>query len=159
MLATIFENDVNLPVVLVTIHVLSAIMLLGPSTAFGILGKRASDPTKGGHKMLEAMLDIEHKMVLPGSAIQLITGVWLIAELDLDKDLFANGWLWTSIVAFAVILFLSIVIDTPAVRRIVAAGNANRAPDQKDLKIAKGLGPVFGILFLYIAAMMVMKPF
>jgi uncharacterized membrane protein len=159
MLGVVYENSIDLNLILVLIHVVSAITLLGPSTAFGILGKRAADPATGGHKMLEALLDIEHKMVLPGSAIQFITGVWLIVRLDLDKDLFANGWLWTSILAFALILVLSIGFDTPAVRRIVAAGNAGRAPDEKDLKLAKTLGPVFGILFMFIIVMMVLKPF
>lgn len=159
MLGATVIQDVNLTAVLIAIHVLSAINLLGPSTAFAILGKRASDPAKGGHKMLEALLEIEHKLVLPGSAVQLITGVWLMVRLDLDQDLFSNGWLWTSIVAFAAILILSIGFDTPAIRRIVADANAGKAPNPKDLKLAQVLGPVFGVLFLYIGAMMVLKPF
>lgn len=159
MLAEVLENEINLTVVLVTIHVLSAINLLGPSVAFAILGKRASDPEKGGHKNLEALLEIEDKLVLPGSAVQLITGVWLIVRLDLDADFFANGWLWTSIIAFAAIVTLSIGVDTPAVRRIVKAANAGSMPAEKDLKVAKALGPVFGILFLFIGIMMMAKPF
>jgi hypothetical protein len=80
-------------------------------------------------------------------------------RLDLDKDFFANGWLWASILMFAVILILSLGVDTPAIRRIVTAANGGQMPNPKDLKIAKGLGPVFGILFLAIGALMVMKPF
>ena len=159
MLAAVFEQDVTLTAVLVTIHVLSAINMLGPSAAFGILGSRASDPAKGGHKNLEALLDIEHKMVLPGAAIQIITGVLLIFRLHLNEDFIANGWLWSSILMFATILILSLGVDTPAIRRIVKAANAGQMPDAKDLKIAKGLGPVFGILFITIGAFMMLKPF
>lgn len=159
MLAVVVEQDVTLNVILVTLHVLSAINLLGPSTAFAILGKRASDPAKGGHKMLEAMLEIEHKLVLPGSAVQFITGLWLIVRLDLDKDFFANGWLWSSILMFVIILILSIGFDTPAIKRIVTAANVGQMPAEKDLKLVKGLGPVFGILFLAIGTLMMMKPF
>lgn len=157
MVAT--SHGIDYPLILVTIHIVSAILLLGPTTAFSILGKRSASPSTGGWQMLDAMLDIEHKLVLPGSVIQLVTGVLLITELDLDKDLFANGWLWTSILAFVTILVLSLAVDLPAVKRIVTAGKANQAPDMKDVKTVKGLGPVFGILFLYIVLMMILKPF
>lgn len=149
----------NLTLWLVTIHVLSAIMLLGPSSAFGVLGKRAASPETGGHKMLEALLEIEHKMVIPGSIIQLITGIWLIARLGYDQDFFSHGWLWVSILMFLTILTLSVFVDTPAIRRTVVAANAGQAPDPKDISLAKKLGPVFGILFIAIAFLMMTKPF
>ena len=149
----------NLTTWLVAIHVLSAINLLGPTAAFGILGSRASDPATGGHKNLEALIAIENKLVYPGVAIQTITGVWLIARLGLHEDFFAHGWLWVSILMFAVIVLLSAFVDMPAIHRIVKTANAGQAPDPKDIKLSKGLGPFFGVLFLAIGFLMVTKPF
>lgn len=152
-------ESLNLTLWLVVIHVASAILLIAPSGAFAVLGKRASDPAKGGFHMLEAMLEIEHKYVLPGSVVQLVTGLWLMVRLDLDQNLFDHLWLVISLVLFIALLGLSTAVDIPAIKRIVAAAKAGNAPDPKDIKVSMVLGPIFGIMFVIITFLMMIKPF
>lgn len=144
---------------LVTIHVLNALLMLAPSGAFAVLGKRAASPETGGHKMLEAILEIERKMVYPGAVIQLVSGAWLIERLGYADNFSSYGWLLVSIILFLALLGLSTAIDTPAIKRIVVAANAGQAPDPKDIKTSKTLGPILGILFAVIGFLMMAKPF
>jgi hypothetical protein len=145
--------------VLLVIHVLSAVMLIGPAGAFEVLGKKASElGPNGGTEFLRAMLEIERKFVIPGAIISGITGVWMMVEVNLDKVLFDNTWLWTSILAYLIIMGLATGVDTPAIKRIVAASDAGQQPAEKDIKLTKTLGPILGLLTAFIVVMMVWKP-
>lgn len=145
--------------VLLVLHVLSAVMLIGPAGAFEVLGKRAGElGANGGVHFLKAMLEIERRFVLPGAILSLITGVWMMVDAGLDRKLFDNTWLWTSIVAYVAIMGLSTGADIPAIKRIVAAMDAGSPPPEKDLKLTKTLGPIFGLLTAFIVIMMVWKP-
>lgn len=144
---------------LAVIHVLSALILLAPSGAFAVLGKRSASPETGGFHMLEALLEIEKKYVLPGAVVQLLTGAWLMYKLGYDRNLGEHLWLSLSIVLFLALLGLATAVDMPAIRRIVAAARAGTAPAAKDVKISKTLGPILGLLFIIIAFLMSAKPF
>lgn len=144
---------------LLVIHVLSAVLLIGPAGAFEVLGKKAGAlGPNGGTEFLKAMVEIERKYVIPGAIISGITGVWMMAEANLDRVLFDNPWLWTSILAYLIIFGLATAVDTPAIKRIITASEAGQQPEPKDIRLTKALGPILGSLTAFIVVMMVWKP-
>lgn len=153
------EAPMKLFTVLLVLHVLSAVMLIGPAGAFEVLGKKAGElGPNGGVHFLKAMLEIQKKFVYPGAILSLVTGVWMMADTGLDRKLVDNTWLWTSLVAYVAIMGLSTAVDTPAIKRIVAALDGGNAPDDKDIALTKKIGPILGLLTAFIVVMMVWKP-
>ncbi len=150
--------------ILLVIHVLGAIAGIGPTFAFSIIGPKAGQAgPAGGALLLQTMLDIEKKIVTPVALFtQPLSGILLIFEVGYHNDFFSQVWLWVSIILFATILYLSFLVDIPAIHRIVTwSGSAQGPPPpevQKDIALAGKLGPVFGIMTVTIVILMVWKP-
>lgn len=148
-------------IALFVIHIGGAIVGIGPTFAFGILGKYAAAP---GYAlpMLEAMLDIQKKIVTPVALFtQPISGALLIFRTGRDANFFSFTWLWVSILLYAVVLYLSYLSSAPRLRTIVAMLK-DGAPDPPELQrlisIETKLGPIFGIMTIAIIVLMIWKP-
>lgn len=145
--------------VLLVLHVLSAVLLIGPAGAFEVLGKKAGElGPAGGVHFLKATLEINKKFVIPGAILSLVTGIWMMGGRNLDRVLFDNTWLWTSILAYVVLLGVATGMQTPAIKRIIAAMEAGQGPPAKDIAFTKTVGPLLGLLTAFIVVMMVWKP-
>ncbi|MHB8513020.1 MAG: DUF2269 family protein [Actinomycetota bacterium] len=149
--------------ILIVLHVVGAVAGLGPSFAFGVLGPLSAK--LGGPQglgILEGMHAMESKIVLPTAlTLQPITGVLMIFHFHFAKRFFHNTWLLASLGAYVIILVLAIGVNNPAIARMISlakGGKADTPEFQSSAKTAKTLGPVFGILLLFIVVMMVWRP-
>jgi hypothetical protein len=151
--------------ILFVIHILGAIAGIGPTFAFGIIGPNAGKAGPvGGAALLNTLLDIEKKIVTPVVLFtQPLSGVLLIFKIGYNHDFFSHYWLWIAILLFATILYLSYLVDTPAIHRVVKwmeSGPTGPPPAEvkKDIDLAAKLGPLFGIMTVTIIILMVWKP-
>lgn len=149
--------------ILMVVHILGAVVGIGPTFAFSILGPAAGKAGReGALALLEGMLQIERKLVTPVALVtQPLSGALLIFETGRNNGFFQREWLVVSIVLYATILFLSYIVDTPAIRRVVAGirDGATDTPEfQRSLKLTQRLGPLFGIMAVTIVILMVWRP-
>ena len=151
--------------ILLVIHVLGAIAGIGPTFAFAIIGPNAGRAgPSGGAVLLSTLLDIEKKIVTPVVLFtQPLTGALMIFKVGYDDGFFGRTWLWLSIVLYLIILYLSFIVDQPAIHRVVkwmqSEPQGPPPPEvQKDIGTANKLGPILTILTVGIAIMMVWKP-
>jgi uncharacterized membrane protein len=147
--------------ILFVVHIGGAILGLGPTGAFSVMGKMAATPGYG-LALIDAMVSIESKIVTPVALItQPVSGVLLIAKTGRDKDFFGHTWLWVAILLYAIILGLSYFSSLPRLKRMVAmmkAGDTGSPELQKLIGIENKIGPVFGVLFVIIIVLMIWKP-
>ncbi|HEX9697555.1 MAG TPA: DUF2269 family protein [Actinomycetota bacterium] len=148
--------------ILLVIHIVGAIAGIGPTFAFSVLGKIA---TQGGDRTLfamEAMKEINLKIVTPVAAItQPVTGALLIFKTGRDANFFKHEWLVMGIVFYLILMVLSYGPEWKRQNRMIDALKAGRGGSDeflKDMRAAKAMGPVFGVLTLAIAVLMVWKP-
>lgn len=151
--------------ILLVIHVVGAIAGIGPTFAFGIIGPNAGKAgPSGGAVLLSTLLDIEKKIVTPVALFtQPLTGALLIFETGFNDGFFGREWLWIAILLFATIVYLSYLVDQPAIHRTVKWMQSDpQGPPppeiQKDISTAQRLGPLFAIMTVIIAILMVWKP-
>ncbi len=149
--------------ILLVVHVLGAIAGLGPTFTFAVLGPMAGKARPGGGlAILEAMDTIVWKIVTPVALVaQPLTGVLLIFETDRDNNFFQQEWLVVSIVAYAIILYLSYFQSNPALRKMISMAKAGRAGTPEFGALAKRSavrGPIMTMLLALIIVLMVWKP-
>lgn len=150
--------------ILIVVHVIGAVVGIGSTYAFSILGPNVGKAgPNGGAAILASMIEIEKKIVSPVTLFtQPLTGVLIIFETGRNQDFFSHTWLWVAILIYAVIMVLSYGIDLPAMHRTLAWMKAASGPPtpevEKDIKTANTLGPIMGILGVIIVILMVWKP-
>lgn len=148
--------------ILLVVHVGGAIIGIGPTYAFAVMGNAAAQGGPGALAVLETMVKINKVLVTPVAAFtQPVSGVLLIFESGYNKVFWDQEWLYTSIVALAVILFIAFVIDNPIVAKIVElmrAGQAGTPEFQQLVKKTSRNGPIMGALGTLIIFLMVWKP-
>ncbi len=145
------------------IHIAGAIIGLGPTMAFGVMG--ALSGKLGGQQALgivEAMIQVERKLVTPVATVtQPVTGVLMIFLTGRDENFFSHEWLWVSILAFSIILIIAYGIDNPMIARMVTAMKEGRTETPEFAvmnKKASRNGAIMGTLFILIIVLMVLKP-
>jgi uncharacterized membrane protein len=149
--------------ILLVLHILGAVVGIGSTYAFSILGPNAGKASpEGAMTLLMSMMDIEKKIVTPVVLFtQPLTGVLLIFESGRNHNFFSHTWLWVALLLYAFIIYGSYLINTPATHRMVdamKAGTAGTPEFLKDLKKTQTLGPIFGVLGVIIVVLMVWKP-
>jgi hypothetical protein len=151
--------------VLIGIHVAGAIIGLGPTFAFPILGAMGKKATpEGGLTLLETSLALEDKLVNPILlTVQPLSGALLIWNRGLNNDFFSGHRLWLiiAIVAFIAATAIALGIVDPTLRKMIALGRAGKGDTPEfGALAAKGdrFGPILGILAVIIIVMMVWKP-
>lgn len=151
--------------VLLLLHVAGAIIGLGPTFAFSIIGPsipKAGSP-QGSMALMKIMLAIEEKLVVPVLVvIQLGSGVLLIFNRGLDKDFFSSHkiWLIAGILIYVAALGIATGVNAPAMKRMIAKGEKGEM-DEEFGRLAKKmqmLGPVLTLLAVAIIVLMVLKP-
>jgi hypothetical protein len=148
--------------ILFIVHIGGAILGLGPTGVFGVLGAAAGNSGReGALALLEASHAIEAKVVTPVALVtQPLTGVLLIFKTGRNHEFFAHTWLWIAILLYATILVLAYGVSNPNYRKMIAMlKGGDRTPEfERILLKEKKLGPVFGILFVTIIVLMIWKP-
>jgi uncharacterized membrane protein len=150
---------------LLTLHVMGAIVGLGPTFAFPILaamGKKATP--EGGLTLLESTLGLEKKLINPIlMTVQPITGVLLIWNRGLNVNFFSgkNLWLIVGILAYVAATVIALRIFDPALEKMIKLGRAGQGDTPEfgvlGAKLDK-IGPVLGVLAVIIMVMMIWKP-
>lgn len=151
--------------VLLVLHVAGAVIGLGPTFTFAILGPLAgkSGP-QGGLAILEGMHKIERGLVLPILlTVQLLTGIGLIFNRGLNEGFFdsRNTWLTTSLGFYAAAILLAIFKATPAIAKMIELGKAGKGGTPEFVKYAgvnQKVGPILTLLSVAIIVLMVWKP-
>jgi uncharacterized membrane protein len=151
--------------VLISLHVAGAIIGLGPTFAFGILGAMGKKATpEGGLALLEATLALENKLVNPILlTVQPATGALMIWNRGFNNDFFSGhrAWLMVGIIAYVVATIIALGIMDPTIHKMIvmARGGEGGTPAFGVLAArADRFGPILGILAVIIIVTMVWKP-
>ena len=148
--------------VLLALHVLGAIVGLGPTFTFGVIGSMMPNAGASAVSLMEAMAKIEKVLVNPVALfLQPVTGVLLIVESARHRSFFQREWLVAAIALYVVILIISYGRTTPGLHRMIAMAKEGKAqtPEFGALaKVQQTLGPVMGMSLLVIIVLMVWKP-
>jgi uncharacterized membrane protein len=148
---------------LLVLHVMGAIIGIGPAFAFGIIGSKAEKASPEARlALIDTMHSIEKGMLSPTVRfVQWTTGVGLIFNRGLNHNFFSSSqrWLTTSIVIYAILMILGEAVYAPNTRRLHKAATAgDSAVVERELALAKKLGPIAPLLTVIIIVLMVWKP-
>jgi hypothetical protein len=152
--------------VLLTIHVFGAIIGLGPSFAFSIIGPAIGkqESPAASLALMEIMEKIERGLILPILLIiQLGSGIALIFNRGLNHNFFSahRAWLVAGIGVYIVAMAISLGINTPAMGRMIKmakSGQAGTPEFGRLVKVTQSFGPILTVLALAIMLLMVWKP-
>lgn len=165
MLATFVGNQTWFTILLV-IHVFGAIMGLGPSFAFSIIGPAIGkqETPQASMALMEIMEKIERGLVLPILlVIQLGSGILLIFNRGLNHGFFSGhrAWLVAGIGVYIVAMAISLGINMPNLAKMIhmaKSGQAGTPEFGKRVKTSQMFGPILTVLALAIMLLMVWKP-
>lgn len=148
---------------LLLVHVGGAIIGFGPTFAFAVLGPTAKkNPGPGGLAIMEGMLAITNRLVLPVAiVIQPLTGVLLIFEAGYSSTFWSQDWLVGSIVLYAVAFYVSVLVQRPSLDSMIAFAKEGQAQSESFQSLAKRtatMGPILALLLVAIIIMMMLKP-
>ena len=148
---------------LIVLHVLSAIVGIGSTFTFGVIGAvQARVQGPGALALLEANEAIEKRLVYPFALGLLpLTGTLMIFSRGWSADFWSHTWLWLGIVLYVAAAGLATGVLAPGVRKLIALGKEGQAgtPEFKQLvDTQKRLGPLTSILAVAIVVLMVWKP-
>lgn len=146
---------------LVFLHVLGAIVALGPAFAFPIMGSMAA--REPAHANFATRLNhlIEDRIVAPVVLLTGVTGVGLIWYRSIPVFDAAYRWLLVSIVVYVAALAFSLLVQRPTVMRVIALTGGSQGPGS-ELAATVGRvsrnGMILTVLTLAIVYLMVVKP-
>ena len=148
--------------ILLLIHVGGAIIGFGPSFTFALLGPMAAKAgPNGGVTLLEAMVAIEKRLILPVAMVtQPLSGLALIFVAGYSTAFFSHTWLWVALLLYAAGFYLAILVQTPRIEKMIHLAKAGPpTPEFGALgKNTAQLGPVITVILTAIIVLMVTKP-
>jgi len=150
--------------ILISIHIIGAIVGIGPAFTFGIIGAVTEKAPDGAVlSLLLATRRIERWLLVPVVRYtQWTTGVLLIFNRGLNRGFFAwrHAWLITAILLYIVLVLLGEFIFGPALKKSFELAEQGRPKAEIDAiaaRLAK-IGPIFPLATLTIAILMIWKP-
>jgi uncharacterized membrane protein len=150
---------------LLLLHVAGAIIGLGPTVTFGIIGRMAEEPgvaQPGRLALYDLLASVNRLLVYPVAfLLQPITGILLIFETGRNRNFFSHEWLWIAILLYAVILLLAATVDRSSFRRaytLLREGRHDTPAYRQAVRPGTVTGPIEGVLLLVIIFLMVWKP-
>jgi uncharacterized membrane protein len=151
--------------VLLVLHVMGAIMGLGPTFGFAIIGPAIGkqEHPAGSLALLRVMHAIEQRMVLPIlGVVQLVSGIGLIYNRGLNHHFFSSerAWLVAGIGLYIVALGLAMGVDVPSMGKLIHKAEAGQIDEEfgRLQKKVQMLGPVLTVLAVAIMVLMIWKP-
>lgn len=148
--------------ILLLVHIGGAIIGIGPTFAFAILGKTAAEGGEVALHAVESITRIGNALVRPVALVtQPLSGALLIFEVGYNKVFWSQEWLYTSIILYAAILVVAYIIDNPIVARILVLMKGGRTDGPEFAALVKRTsfnGAFMGIATTIIIFLMVWKP-
>lgn len=146
---------------LVFLHVLGAIVAVGPAFAFPLFGSMAA--REPAHANFATRLNhlIEDRIVAPIVLLTGVTGVALIWYRGIPLLDGAYRWLLVSIVVYAVAMTVSLFVQRPTLLRVIELTGGPAAPGPELAATVRRVGRngiVLTVLTLAIIYLMVVKP-
>ncbi len=138
------------------LHVLIAIVALGTSAGLGIVLEFYGDHPAHGAFVLRAIARMVAFFVLPGYALMLATGLWMV---DLSWPM-TTGWIRAALVLWVVgivVLAISLAVLRKQIRLFDAEGPASASYRRVSL-LGRALGAGVGLVVVVILYLMVFKP-
>jgi uncharacterized membrane protein len=147
---------------LLSVHILCAIVGLGPTFAFAFLGIISQKNPGSARAIQQAVLLISTRLVIPLALILGLSGVFLITNQHIKLD--KNPWLGAGIILYLLVLGAALFYQVPNERKIIAllpeaGGPPSDPPTLK--KLVNGqrvVGTAMGVAVLVIVVLMVWKP-
>jgi len=150
--------------VLISIHIIGAIVGIGPAFAFGVIGGVSAKAGEGATlALLQVTRNIERFMLAPTVRfLQWGSGVLLIYNRGLNNGFFSwrRGWLIASILLYVALMVVGETVSEPTVKKMLALAEKG-APKSEILAVEaplRKLGPFFPLATLIIAVLMIWKP-
>ncbi|MDR7240607.1 DUF2269 family protein [Neobacillus drentensis] len=145
--------------ILVTLHIFSAILGMGPGFILTTVVKSGKNMTELRHSYR-----IRHKLhifVMVGGTLLLITGVSMGI---INPSLFRMGWYITSLVLFLAALAIGPLVLSPRskpVKELLESHKSEEIPEEywKLSRILFRFENLENVIFLIIIALMTLKPF
>ena len=150
--------------VLITIHILGAIVGIGPAFAFGVIASVSAKAGEGATlALLQVSRGIERFLLVPVVRYtQWITGVLLIFNRGLNVGFFSwrRAWLITAIILYIIIFTLGEAFNGPIVKKMIALAEAGAPKSEIDATgaILNRIGPIYPLFTIAIAVLMILKP-
>jgi uncharacterized membrane protein len=145
--------------ILVTVHVFSAILGMGPGFIMIHVVSKAKTMTELKHAY--AIRNSLHIFVMIGGTLLLVTGVWMGF---INPYWFKQGWYVTSLALFLIALTFGPLLLSPKSKPIKAFLNSYEGEEipEEYYAMAKKLFTVERLentIFLIVIALMILKPF
>jgi uncharacterized membrane protein len=145
---------------LLSVHILAAIIGLGPTFSFAFLGILSERQPAAARALQEAILMISTRLVIPLVVILGLSGILLISNTHVDLS--KNPWLGAGIILYVLVLAASIFYQVPTQKKILALVGPTGGMDQPQVrKLANGqrtVGIAMGLAVVVTAVLMVWKP-
>jgi hypothetical protein len=145
---------------LLSVHILAAIIGLGPTFSFAFLGIMSEKQPAAARALQEAILVISTRLVIPLVVILGLSGILLIGNTHVDLS--KNPWLGAGIILYVLVLAASIFYQVPTQKKILALVGPTGGMDQPQVrKLANGqrtVGIATGLAVVVTAVLMVWKP-
>jgi hypothetical protein len=145
---------------LLSVHILAAIIGLGPTFSFAFLGIMSEKQPAAARALQETILLISTRLVIPLVVILGLSGVLLIGNTH--DNLSKNPWLGAGIVLYVLVLATAIFYQVPTQKKILALLRPTGGMDQPEVrKLGNGqraVGIAMGLAVVVTAVLMVWKP-
>jgi uncharacterized membrane protein len=148
---------------LLIVHIISAIVGIGATFTFGVLGAlsgRIGGP--GALALLEGNLAIERFLVRPFALFLLpLSGALMIFKRGWSTNFFGHTWLWIAIILYVIAAGVATGILTPGVKKLIELGKGGRAETPEFTRLVsmqQRLGPALDVIAITIVVLMVWKP-
>jgi len=150
--------------VLITIHILGAIVGIGPAFAFGIVAMVGQKAPEGAMlSILQVSRGIERFLLVPVVRYtQWTSGVLMIFNRGLNRGFFAwrHAWLIAAILLYITLFTLGEVFNGPILKKQLALAESGAPKAQIDEigAILTKIGPLYPLFTVAIAVLMILKP-
>jgi len=150
--------------VLITIHILGAIVGIGPAFALGMVASVSAKASEGATlALLQVSHRIERFLLVPVVRYtQWTTGVLLIFNRGLNVGFFSwrRAWLIVSIILYIVMFTLGEAVNGPVIKKMIALAESGAPKSEVDAAgaILNKIGPIYPLFTIAIAVLMILKP-
>lgn len=144
--------------VLKFVHVVAVVLALGANVTYAFWLSRARHDRDRILFAIEGVRRLDRRLANPSYVVVLITGVWMVLA---GMYSFETGWIAVSIVLYVVVAIMGITLFAPAIRRQVAAAEADPAGAEYAAAARRTtlLAAITVATVLVIVFLMVTKPF
>jgi uncharacterized membrane protein len=149
---------------LLLLHVLAAIVAIGPNFAYSTIRAMGRNEPQHANFATRVAHTISDRLVYPVGLVIPATGVAMIWVLEIDLTSRAFWWLDIAIIVYAAVYLYSFFVQRRIVGRIIAMTSSPTGPSGLPLQLpalarrAQRGGTAMLILLVFVVFLMVVKP-